>query len=122
MGKTFEVLNPATEQVIAEVAEAGDADVNFAVKAARKAFDEGAWKETTPRQRAKYLLKIAALLEKHKEEFARIESIDNGKPISETMNADLPLAIQCFEYYASLADKLTGETIPVEGNGNQLEL
>jgi acyl-CoA reductase-like NAD-dependent aldehyde dehydrogenase len=113
-GAQFQVINPATEDPIAFVAQGGEADVDAAVSAARKAF-EGEWGSISARERGRYLYKIAELLRKHKDELARIETIDNGKPISETLNADLPLAIECFEYYAGLADKICGETIPVNG-------
>jgi len=115
-GEVFDVINPATEEVIAQVAQAEKHDVNMAVRSARKAFDEGKWKDFSGRERADVLYNIAKLLEVHKEEFAKLETIDNGKPISETLNVDLLLVIQCFKYYASLADKIGGETIPVDGN------
>lgn len=115
-GNTFEVVNPATKEKLADVAEAGAADVNKAVRAARLAFEHGPWKRPiSARGRGRILRKIAELLEKNKEEFAELESLDNGKPISETLNVDLPLSIETFEYYAGLADKIEGETIPVSG-------
>ena len=111
----FDVINPATEEVITQVAQAGQVEVDLAVKNARGAL-EGDWGKLTGRQRAKYLFKIAELLTKYKEKFAELETLNNGKPISETMNADLPLAIQCFEQYASYAMNIKGETLPVDGN------
>ena len=116
VGKRFDVINPATGEKITEVAEGGTIDVDYAVSAARKAFEKGAWKQMSARERGRVLRRIAALLEKHQEEFAQLESLNNGKPITETRNVDLPLAIECFEYYAGLADKIHGETIPVNGN------
>ena len=115
-GVRFDVINPATEKKITDVAEAGPLDVDAAVIAARNAFETGTWSKLTARNRGRFLYKIAELLRKHKEEFAQLESLDNGKPITETRNVDLPLAIECFEYYAGLADKIHGETIPVSGN------
>ncbi len=111
--ETFEVINPATEEVIANVAQGGEADVDLAVAAARAAFE--GWSKTPHRERAKFLFKIAEKLTLYKEAFARIETIDNGKPISETLNADLPLAIECFEYYGALAYRgIGGKTIPIK--------
>lgn len=114
-GDRFDVINPATEEKITDVAQAGSVAVEAAVQFARHAF-ENVWKKTTPRERGNYLLKIADLLEERKEEFAALETMDNGKPIAETLNADLPLAIDCFRYYGGLADKVEGRTIPVRGD------
>jgi acyl-CoA reductase-like NAD-dependent aldehyde dehydrogenase len=115
-GKRFDVFNPATEEKLTDVAEGDAADANRAVKAARQAFENGPWKKMSARERGRIINRIAILLDKHKEEFAQLETLNNGKPISETRNADLPLAIECFEYYAGLADKIHGDTIPVNGN------
>jgi aldehyde dehydrogenase (NAD+) len=115
-GKTFPVYNPATETQLAVVAEGDKADVDVAAKAARRAFEQGAWKKMSARDRGRILYRVAGLLEKHKEELAELETLNNGKPIFETTNADLPLAIETFEYYAGLADKIHGDTIPVSGN------
>ena len=114
-GKTFDTLNPATEEVITSVAEGDKADIDLAVTAARKAFEEGLWKKTDARDRGKVLLRIMELIDKNREELALLETLDNGKPISETTNADIPLVIDCFLYYAGWADKIHGETIPVRG-------
>ncbi len=114
-GRRFDVINPATEEKITDVAEAGVNDVDLAVVAARRAFESGEWKNMTARDRGRLLHKIADLLRENKEGFAELESLNNGKPISETLNVDLPLTIDCFEYYAGLADKIHGETIPVSG-------
>jgi aldehyde dehydrogenase (NAD+) len=114
-GKTFDTLNPATEEVITSVAEGDSADIDLAVTAARKAFEDGPWKKTDARDRGRILLEIANLIEKNKDELALLETLDNGKPISETANADLPLVIDCLLYYAGWADKIHGETIPVRG-------
>lgn len=114
-GKTFSTINPATEEVITTVAEGDKEDINLAVAAARKAFEDGPWRKTDARDRGKILLKIMELVEKNKEELARLETLDNGKPISETTAADLPLIVDCLLYYAGWADKIHGETIPVRG-------
>jgi aldehyde dehydrogenase (NAD+) len=115
-GKTFDTLNPATEEVLTCVAEGDSADIDLAVAAARKAFEEGPWRNIDARDRGRVLLEIANLIEKNKEELALLETLDNGKPISETTNVDIPLVIDCFIYYAGWADKIHGETIPVRGD------
>ncbi|MBY0371376.1 aldehyde dehydrogenase family protein [bacterium] len=114
-GKTFTVTNPATEETLATVAEGDKADIDRAVSAARHAFEAGAWSRFSARDRGRLLYRIADLLESRKEAFAELETLNNGKPISETMNADLPLSIDTFRYYAGMADKIHGETIPVTG-------
>jgi acyl-CoA reductase-like NAD-dependent aldehyde dehydrogenase len=81
-GKTFETINPATEQTLAQVAEGDRADVDEAVNAARKAFEQGKWPAMGPHQRARYLFKIADLIEEHTDELAMLESMDNGKPLA----------------------------------------
>ncbi len=113
-GKTFETLNPSTGTVIAKVAEGDKADVDKAVKAARKAF-EGPWRKMNARERGRLIYKLADLVEQHKEELAQLETLDNGKPINDSRAADLPLAIDCYRYYAGWADKIEGKTIPVNG-------
>ena len=114
-GKTFETINPATEEVIAQVAEGDAADIDLAVKAARKAFDTGPWRKTDARDRGRLMNKLADLIESHIDELAELETLDNGKPISESRHADLPLVIDCFRYYAGWADKIHGQTIPIRG-------
>ncbi len=114
-GKTFDTLNPATEDVITSVAEGDSADIDLAVSAAREAYENGPWKKTDARDRGRILLKIAGLIERNKDELALLDTLDNGKPINETTNADIPLVIDCFLYYAGWADKVHGETIPVRG-------
>lgn len=115
-GKRFITLNPATEEILIDVAEGDKEDIDIAVKAARKAFESHAWKDMDARDRGKLLLKIAELIEKEKDELALIETLDNGKPISEAKTVDLPMVIDCLLYYAGWADKIHGETIPVRGN------
>jgi len=114
-GKTFSVVNPSTEEKLAEVAEGDAADVDRAVVAARRAFEQGPWKKMSARDRGRIIYKLALLMDKHKDELAELETLNNGKPIHETKNADLPLSIGTFEYYAGLADKIHGDTIPVSG-------
>jgi len=104
-GATFETLNPATEERLALVAEAGEADVESAVAAARAAF-EGAWGRMRGRERAKILFRIARLIQERARELAVLESLDNGKPIRESRDVDVPLAAAHFFYYAGWADKL----------------
>ena len=89
-GKRFDVFDPATGQAIAAVAEADAADVEEAVKAARRAFEEGPWSRTSPQDRSKLVWKLADLLEQNADEIAEIESLDNGKPIRDARNIDLP--------------------------------
>ncbi|MBT3354701.1 MAG: aldehyde dehydrogenase family protein [Candidatus Scalindua sp.] len=115
-GKAFDTLNPATEKVITSVAEGDSADIDLAVAAAREAFENGPWKKIDARDRGRILLEIANLIEKNKDELALLDTLDNGKPINETTNADIPLVIDCFLYYAGWADKIHGETIPVRGD------
>jgi aldehyde dehydrogenase (NAD+) len=115
-GKTFSTINPATEEVIAEVAEGDKADIELAAKAARKAFDSGPWSKTDARDRGRMLNKLADLIEQNIDDLAALETLDNGKPIAEARHADLPLVIDCLRYYAGWADKIHGQTIPVRGN------
>ena len=111
-GKTFDTINPSTGEVICKVAEGDKADVDLAVKAARKAFESGPWSKMPPAGRGVLLNKLADAMEKNLPELAALESLDNGKPIADAMAADLPLSIACFRYYAGWADKIYGQTIP----------
>ena len=115
-GKTFSTVNPATEEVICEVAEGDAEDVNLAVYAARAAFETGPLSRMDARDRGRLLNKLADLAEKHLEELAALETLDNGKPLKDSRAADLPLAIDCLRYYGGWADKIHGDTIPVRGN------
>jgi aldehyde dehydrogenase (NAD+) len=115
-GKTFDTLNPATGEVICRVAEGNKADIDLAVKAARKAFESGPWPRMSPSDRGRLLHKLADAIEANKDELARLESLDNGKPLADSLAADLPLTIKCYRYYAGWADKIHGKTIPIEGN------
>jgi aldehyde dehydrogenase (NAD+) len=104
-GAFFKTVNPATEEVLSEVAEAGQADVDAAVKAARRAYDK-TWSRMSGKDRGKYLFRIARLIQERSRELAVLESIDNGKPIRESRDVDLPLVAAHFFYYAGWADKL----------------
>ncbi len=116
-GKSFQTINPATGEVLAEVAEADSADVDLAVKAARKAFHaKAAWRRMSGADRGKLLNRLADLIEKNVDELAALESLDNGKPRHVARTADLPLVIACYRYYAGWADKIQGKTIPVSGD------
>ncbi len=103
-GKVFKTVSPSTEEVLSEVAQAGAEDVDRAVKAARKAFEK--WSALPGRERAKYLFRIARIIQERSRELAVLETLDNGKPIRETRDADLPLVAAHFFYYAGWADKL----------------
>jgi acyl-CoA reductase-like NAD-dependent aldehyde dehydrogenase len=104
-GERYTTIDPAGEEPLAEVAQAGAADVAAAVEAAREAFDDG-WSRITPAERAKYLFRIARILQERSREFAVLESLNGGKPIRESRDVDLPLAAAHFFYYAGWADKL----------------
>ena len=112
-GGTFEVFDPATEEVIARVADCRKADVDLAVAAARKAFDEGPWPGMSPSARGRILWKIGDLILENLEELAELESLDNGKPIGVARAADVPLAADLFHYMAGWATKIEGNTIPL---------
>jgi phenylacetaldehyde dehydrogenase len=111
-GKTFEVINPATGAVIANVPEADKADVDIAVAAARRAFDDGVWARVSPSEKGRLLWRVADLIERDLEELAELESIDNGKPYAVARVADLPLAVDMFRYMGGWATKISGRTIP----------
>ena len=112
-GKTFPTYNPATGEVLAQVAEGDRADIDLAVQAARRAFDSGPWSRMTASERGKLVWKLADLLEEHIEEFATLETLDNGKPLTVARAADVPLAVDMFRYMAGWATKLEGTTIPL---------
>ena len=104
-GKYFSTINPATEKKLSEVAEANQVDVDFAVKSARNAY-KNVWSKMPPKERSKYIYRIARVLQERGREFAVIESMDGGKPIRESRDIDIPLAVAHFFYYAGWADKL----------------
>ncbi|HEV2114024.1 MAG TPA: aldehyde dehydrogenase family protein [Terriglobales bacterium] len=112
-GKTFETINPATGEVLTEVAEASAADVDAAVKAARAAFDDpkNAWRKMSASERGRLLWKLADLIERNIDELAELETLNNGKIITESRHVDMPMAIDVLRYYAGWATKIHGETV-----------
>jgi phenylacetaldehyde dehydrogenase len=112
-GKTFATYNPATGEVLARVAEGDREDIDRAVKAARAAFETGRWSQLTASERGRLIWKLADLLEENLEEFAELESLDNGKPLKIARAADVPLAVDLFRYFAGWATKIEGNTIPI---------
>jgi phenylacetaldehyde dehydrogenase len=118
-GRTFETYNPATGEVLARVAEGDQADIDMAVKAARKAFESGPWPEMSPSERGRLLWKLAELVDKHNEELAELETLDNGKPVFFSRIVDVPTVSDAFRYYAGWATKVEGATIPISAPGAQ---
>src|SRR5271154_6730065 len=112
-GKTFPTYNPATGEGLANVAEGDREDVDRAVKAARAAFETGPWSKMSPAGRQRLIWKLADLIEEHAEEFAQLESLDNGKPLAIARVADVPLTVEHLRYYAGWATKIEGNTIPL---------
>lgn len=112
--KTIDVMNPATGKKISSISEASEQDVDTAVKAAQKAFES--WSKTSSIERQNVLLKIADLIDSHKEYLATIESMDNGKPIRETLNADIPLGADHFRYFAGAIRSEEGDAKMLDGN------
>lgn len=113
--KTFDTFNPATGEVLATVYEACAEDIDVAVKAARQAFDEGPWSKISAAQRSRLMYKLADLIEENLEELAQLETLDNGKPVRETLHVDIPMAVEHLRYYAGWSTKIVGQTIPVNG-------
>ena len=111
-GETFTTVNPATEEPIATVARAGAEDVDRAVQAAREAFDKGPWPRMKPAERQRILWKLGDLILEHGDELGRLETMDNGKPIFEARQIDVPMVANCFHYFAGWATKLAGDTVP----------
>ena len=111
-GATFTTTNPATEEPITTVAEAGPEDVDRAVKAARAALD-GAWAKMKPIDRSRVLWKLGDLVLEHADELARLETLDNGKPIFESRLVDIDMVARCFHYFSGWSTKLSGDTTPV---------
>ncbi len=114
-GETLDVVNPATEEIIAKVPAAGDADVDAAVSAARAAL-HGPWAKLSARERGRLLWRLGERLFERADHVARLETLHNGKPIFESRQIEIPASAECFEYYAGWADKIQGETIPVKGH------
>src|SRR5262249_26632523 len=119
--ETLDVIDPATTEVIARVPDAGRSDVNRAVSAARAAFDEGPWKDTTAQDRGRILFKLAQIVRDRSEELAQLETRNSGKPIVES-EYDIADAATCFEYYGGLAPKSPGDVLPVPHNALTLPL
>ena len=111
--QTFPTFNPATGDVLCQVPDGQKEDIDRAVKAARHAFEQGPWRTLTPSERGKRLWRLADLMEQRTEEFAQLESLDNGKPVTVARGADVPLAIDLFRYMAGWATKIEGNTIPI---------
>jgi betaine-aldehyde dehydrogenase len=120
-GKWFPVYDPATEEVIAEVPDAGPADVDAAVVAARAAFEDGPWAKATPQDRGRMLFRLAQKIQAETPALAELETRNSGKPIVEA-EYDMADAATCFEYYAGLATKVTGHVNPVPANALSLSL
>ncbi len=114
-GKTFPTVNPATGETITLIAEGDGRDAAAAVEAAHKAFHSGPWPEMSAADRAKILWKIGDLIDKYNEELGTLETLDNGKPIFESRQIDMPMTAEVFRYYAGWATKIHGETVPVRG-------
>ena len=114
-GETFAVENPAREDTLAHAAKGGAEDIDRAVMAARQAFEDGPWRRMNPSGRGRLLWKLADSIEAHAEEFAQLESLDNGKPLAVARAADVALAVDHFRYYAGWTTKIEGETIPING-------
>ena len=114
-GKTMDVVNPATEDVCATVASADAKDLNAAVDASRAALN-GPWGQMSARERGRLVRKLGERLMERADEFARLETLHNGKPISESRHIEIPAAAECLEYYGGWSDKVMGETVPVKGN------
>ena len=112
-GEPFDTINPATAEVLTQVADASAADVDRAVQAARTAFDDPAskWRKMSASERGRLIWKLADLIEQNIDEIAELETLDNGKPIFESRYVDLPMVVDVFRYYAGWATKIHGETV-----------
>lgn len=117
-GRRFAVFDPASGQQIAQVAEGGAADIDAAVTAARIAFESGPWPRMKPTERGRLIWKLADVLEAHADELAEIESLDNGKPITDARGVDLPFSCELLRYMAGWATKITGQSIPLSAPGD----
>ena len=110
---TFATLDPATGEVLAQVAKGEAADIDRAVKAARAAFDSGPWPEILPAERSRLLWRLSDLIEQHKEELAELETLDNGKPLLFSRKIDVPSSVNTFRYFSGWATKIEGTTVPI---------
>ncbi len=117
-GKTFPVEDPATEEIIAQVPAGDKADIDLAVAAARRAFESGPWSRISPADRSRLIWRLGDLLEQHSDEFAELEALDNGKPVTNARRGDVQGSIEMFRYMAGWATRLNGESIPVSSPGN----
>ncbi len=115
-GRTFATINPATGQVLAQVARCGPADVDLAVSAARQAFDAGVWSRIAPRERKRVLRRLAELILANAQELALLDSLDMGKPVHEAYTLDVPGAAGVLDWYADAIDKVYGEVAPTAPN------
>ncbi len=113
LGETFEVYNPASGEIIAHCAAGGKPDIDAAVQAARRALESGPWANMTPSQRGQLIWKLGDLLEEHADEFAELETLNNGKPLAVARAADVPLAVDLFRYMAGWTTKIHGQTFPI---------
>lgn len=111
-GETFATVNPANQQLLSHVASCDSADVELAVAAANAAYKSGIWADRSPKERKQVLLKLADLMEQHKDELALLDTLDMGKSISDTYEVDVPEAISSFRWTAECIDKLYGEIAP----------
>jgi aldehyde dehydrogenase (NAD+) len=116
LGETLSTVNPATGEEICRVAAASAPDVDKAVSAARVAFDRGPWRRMHASERGRLLARLADLIEAHADELARLESLDNGKPVAVARRVDVAKTIACYRYFAGWADKIQGRTIPIDGD------
>jgi len=114
-GKTFATINPSTGEEFCQVAEADAPDVDKAVKAARAAF-EGPWRKMRASERGRLLYRLADLIEANADELARLETFDNGKPLSIAKAVDVAKTVACYRYFAGWADKVQGKTVPIDGD------
>ncbi len=114
-GKTFESINPATGDVICQVAEGDKADIDLAVKTARRAFESGPWPKMSAAERGRLLYRLADSIEAHVQELAALETLDNGKPIRDSLYLDIPGTAAVYRYYAGWADKIHGKLLPATG-------
>ena len=114
-GRVFETPNPATGETLARVAEGDAEDIDRAVRAARRAFEDGPWGRMTPSERGRIIWRIGDLILEHIDELAQLESLDNGKPFAVAQAADVPLAADLFHYMAGWATKIEGNSISIVG-------
>jgi aldehyde dehydrogenase (NAD+) len=115
-GESFATVNPSTGEEICQVAAADALDVEKAVQAARKAFEGGPWRKMHASERGQLLHRLADMIERHADELAQLESLDNGKPVSVARRVDVAKTVACYRYFAGWADKVQGQTIPIDGD------